>query len=308
MRMNDRHLCYSLNVYPGNSWIEKLECIKEKLLIIRRGVGAKEEFAIGLWLDHLSVNYLKQKENLRSFQRYLRENHYYVFTINAFPYGEFHAKRVKEQVYLPDWTSQNRVSYTLDIAEILAEILPEGVSGSISTVPGSYKSFIQEKAQEEEIAKNLLKVAKHLQSIEKSTGKRIELAIEMEPDCLWESPQEFALFYQEYIEKEDFFKYIGVCYDTCHQELTGNLPGQGIEILQNDQIPISKIQLSACIKAPCKLQQGLNIFQDDVYLHQTRTFQGDKLIDSFQDLPQAMEKADRNEDWKIHYHVPYLLR
>ena len=39
----------------------------------------------------------------------LRDTDTYVFTLNGFPYGAFHATRVKEHVYLPDWRDRRRL-------------------------------------------------------------------------------------------------------------------------------------------------------------------------------------------------------
>jgi len=44
-------------------------------------------------------------------------------TLNGFPYGDFHAERVKEEVYRPDWADVRRHHYTLDLAHILCELL-----------------------------------------------------------------------------------------------------------------------------------------------------------------------------------------
>ena len=79
------------------------------------------------------------------FQRWLGQNDCYVFTINGFPYGQFHGTRVKEQVYAPDWTSPERLVYTNLLFDLLAELLPDGVEGSVSTLPGSFKEFIRDR-------------------------------------------------------------------------------------------------------------------------------------------------------------------
>ena len=42
--------------------------------------------------------------------------------MNGFPYGPFHGTRVKEEVYLPDWRSDERVRYTCALADLMAEI------------------------------------------------------------------------------------------------------------------------------------------------------------------------------------------
>ena len=49
---------------------------------------------------------------------------------------------MKENVYLPDWSSPQRRAYTERCAALLAGLLPEGVhEGSISTVPLGFKGF-----------------------------------------------------------------------------------------------------------------------------------------------------------------------
>ena len=48
----------------------------------------------------------------------------YLYTVNAFPYGPFKNQIVKEQVYEPDWRSEERTQYTMNVAEILADVVP----------------------------------------------------------------------------------------------------------------------------------------------------------------------------------------
>ena len=78
---------------------------------------------------------------LLSFQKWLEEKNCYVFTINGFPYGNFHGERVKEQVYRPDWSTSDRLEYTVLLFEILEKLLQPGEEGSVSTLPGSFKEF-----------------------------------------------------------------------------------------------------------------------------------------------------------------------
>ena len=94
---------------------------------------------------------LSERNVLVEFQRWLDKNDCYVFTINGFPFGQFHGSRVKEQVYLPDWTSPERLEYTNLLFDLLAELLPAGVEGSVSTLPGSFKEFIKTESQEQSI-------------------------------------------------------------------------------------------------------------------------------------------------------------
>ena len=62
-------------------------------------------------------------------------------TVNAFPYGDFHGERVKEEVYRPDWAVAERAVYSLRAAVALAAVNERGAELCISTVPLSYKAW-----------------------------------------------------------------------------------------------------------------------------------------------------------------------
>jgi rRNA pseudouridine-1189 N-methylase Emg1 (Nep1/Mra1 family) len=68
---------------------------------------------------------LQEKSQLLNFRKWLDDNNSYVFTINGFPYGEFHNTCVKEKVFLPDWSSEERLEYTNVLFNILSEIVPK---------------------------------------------------------------------------------------------------------------------------------------------------------------------------------------
>ena len=57
---------------------------------------------------------------------FFAEHQLYPFTVNAFPYGRFHQQEVKATVYAPDWRTEQRVSYTMQVADVLASLLPSG--------------------------------------------------------------------------------------------------------------------------------------------------------------------------------------
>ena len=50
----------------------------------------------------------------------------YIYTANAFVYGHFKGDMVKEQVYEPDWRGEERTQYTINVANILADVCPRG--------------------------------------------------------------------------------------------------------------------------------------------------------------------------------------
>src|SRR5678809_856540 len=111
----------------------------------------------------------------------------YVFTINGFPYGAFHGKPVKSDVYRPDWLEPERMAYTMKLADILAAVLPDDVRGSISTVPGCFAERAPDHSAVVRIADNVRRVGEYLEELDDRTGKHIMLALEPEPPCLPET-------------------------------------------------------------------------------------------------------------------------
>ena len=132
------HLAYCTNIHRGESWAQTFESLQKYVLAVRDRLGTKAPYAIGLRLGADAARELSEPTTLANFRRWLDAEQCYVFTVNGFPYGRFHGTRVKEQVYAPDWTTPERVAYTNLLFDLLGEIVPDGVAGSVSTVPVSF--------------------------------------------------------------------------------------------------------------------------------------------------------------------------
>mgnify|MGYP000211419271 CR=1 FL=1 len=195
-------LTYCSNIHPGESWEEHLKQLQQHVPLIKKQISPDRSFGIGLRLSNTASIELQKQEALASFMQWLKKNDCYVFTMNGFPYGSFHHTIVKDQVHAPDWTTQERVNYTIRLAEILAILLPEGMEGGISTSPLTYRHW-HSAEQLDNVFKtttsHLLEVVMHLVEIKTKTGKTIHIDIEPEPDGLLESGIEFLNWYDEYL-------------------------------------------------------------------------------------------------------------
>ena len=90
---------------------------------------------------------------------------------------------VKEQVYEPDWRSEERTQYTINVADILSDIAGEHISPSIQTAPLGFKPNVTGPDVIASYTEHVLRVAAHLVQIEARTGRTVTLAIEPEPHC-----------------------------------------------------------------------------------------------------------------------------
>ncbi len=304
------HLAYCTNIHRGETWRETLDSLKLYSLAVREKICPREPFAIGLRLSRQAAMQLSGRKTLLEFQRWLGKNDCYVFTINGFPFGKFHGARVKENVYLPDWTSPERLNYTNLLFDLLAEILPAGIEGSVSTLPGSFKEFITTREQELEIRKNLFRCVEHIARVGKKTKRKLHLGLEPEPLGLLENTGETISFFEqlraEHKNDPRLDEFLGVNYDTCHFAIGFEKPENAIAAMQNAGIKISKIHLSSALKtkATAEARAALKNFADDVYLHQVIARGTNGKLNFYRDLPDALSDNSKFSEWRIHFHVP----
>ncbi len=260
------------------------------------------------------------RETLLDFQRWLEKNSCYVFTINGFPYGQFHGARVKEQVYVPDWTSPERLAYTNRLFDLLAQLLPAGVDGSVSTLPGSFKEFIQTGEQKKLIRENLRRCVEHIARLSEKSKRKLHLGLEPEPLCLLENSAETISFFEQLRadcnHDPRLGEFLGVNYDCCHFAVEFEEPRAALNSLRDAGIKISKLHLSSALKTAAteKARAALRQFADDVYLHQVVARDANGRLKFFRDLPDALAVAPDDfkseisnfklPEWRIHFHVP----
>jgi hypothetical protein len=325
------HLTYCTNIHAGQSWQDIRASLDEYVPAIKSIVAQSQPMGIGLRLSGEAAAVARQPEALASFRDQLSALGAYVFTINAFPFGPFHGVRVKEDVYLPDWRDRERVAFTANSAAVLAGILPDGIEGSISTVPGAFKPNGRSSEAVAAMARNLMMAVADLVDLKRRTGKHIALALEPEPCCLLETTDESIAFFEGALLKPETLdmlggitgvgrseaeillrRHLGICYDVCHGSVEYEDTVAALDRLLAAGIAIPKIQLSAAMRIPAMtkgLIDAVMRYNDGVYLHQSIVRSGDNLSRHV-DLPDAVTafgKGQADGEWRIHCHVPVFL-
>jgi sugar phosphate isomerase/epimerase len=325
------HLTYCSNIHPGESWAEVRANLSRYVPAVRDAVAPECEFGIGLRLSARAAADLTAGAAFEEFADFLSREHLYVFTLNGFPYGAFHGTRVKEDVYLPDWRDEERVRYTDGLADLLARLLPDGMEGSLSTVPGAYKSAMGSAQEAQSMAENLLRHVAHLVEIERRTGRRIALALEPEPCCFLETVEESVAFFQQHLFDEAAVRrlselsglargpaadalqrHIGICLDLCHAAVEFEDPALCVQRLTDCGIRIPKLQISAGLRIPRLTPDALAAlrpYEDAVYLHQV-VERGPAGLRRFNDLPDAfgsLRDGGGDREWRVHFHVPVFI-
>lgn len=333
MKVTDHlHLTYCSNIHPGTGWDEHFEALKANVPAIREQAAPGQPFGIGLRLAQPAAASLIQPETLAVFKQWLEEHNLYVFTINAFPYGDFHGTSVKDHVYSPDWTTSARVAYTNACFRILHTLLPSGMTGGVSTCPVSYRHWhTGEEADNvlHEAAENIMNVVCTLYMIKEEEGKTLHLDIEPEPDGLIENTSEVISFFNDIllpIGREQLKtrfglsdglaadvvrEHVRICYDICHFAIMYEAPEYTIRQLKAANIKIGRLQISAALEARfqakhdhSRMIQTLRQFNEPVYLHQV-VENSKGALTKYHDLPDALEHVPEDDAlWRIHFHVP----
>lgn len=332
---NNCHLTYCTNIHPAESWSETFNQLKKYLPEIREKAGEQGvPMGVGLRLSNQASLELNAAE-LTRFKTWLKKNNFYVFTMNGFPYGAFHYERVKDLVHYPDWLSRERVDYTIRLFSQLKELLPEGMNGSISTSPLSYKDWFSSRTGATnaiiQSTYHILEVAEYLAREKLQSGRILHLDIEPEPDGLLGNTKEFIDWYEEYLIPEGvkYFRkkmglkaseaktllreHIRLCYDICHAAVSYENHAGLLKKLSEKGIKIGKLQISAALKVLFgkynrqKIKE-LDQFNEPVYLHQVVAKLGPRRLRRFYDMPPALRHFnEEHREWRVHFHVPLFI-
>ena len=340
MKTTSGHLTYCTNIHAGETWEEHFAALKQHFPEIKQQVAGDEAMGIGLRLSHVASLELIKPENLAVFKDWLSQQNGYVFTMNGFPYGSFHHTVVKDHVHSPDWTTNERVDYTIRLFEILKQLLPAGMDGGISTSPLTYRHWFGHSAEavQEVMTKttlNILKVVERLVLTKQATSQVLHLDIEPEPDGLLETGNEFINWFENYLfpdgieflnrkfgstpaEAEQMLKeHVRLCYDVCHFAVGYESHQEAVDQLRRKGIKIGKFQISAALKSTLSidmegrkdLKEAFTKYNESTYLHQVVVRKKDGSLLRYKDLPEALNDINNAEvtEWRSHFHVPVFL-
>ncbi|GII34844.1 metabolite traffic protein EboE [Planotetraspora mira] len=296
------HLAYCTNVHPAEDLDGVLAQLRDYAAPVRERLGVAR-LGVGLWLSRPVADALvadpAQVVRLRDA---LTGHGLEVVTLNAFPYRSFHDESSsKLRVYRPDWTSPERLHYTLDVARLLAALLPDDVtSGTVSTLPLAWRSpWTPDQAAE--ARQRLGQLAEGLAVIAVATGRTIRVGFEPEPGCVVETTAQAA----EHLSGLDP-AFLGVCLDACHLAVQFEEPGEALDRLSAAGLPVVKLQASCALQAdhPADpaVREALLAFDEPRFIHQTRERDQWPGAD---DLGQALSgDLAGASPWRVHFHVP----
>ena len=316
-------LGYCTNVHAGRDLAETRQQLERHAVEVKRQFSPAHPMGIGLWLSAAAASRLTDMSQLQDFADWLDATGLVPFTLNGFPYGDFHQPVVKHRVYEPTWFDPARRDYTKQLIAILDRLLPSGSGGSISTLPIAWGTPQPDEAQKQQAARHLLEISIELERLERESGRFICLCIEPEPGCLLERSSDIVDFFAGYLlpraDEQRVRRYLQVCHDVCHAVVMFEDQEQVLDRYAAAGIGVGKVQISSAVVV-CwdRLDQGqrqaarqqLAAFAEDRYLHQTMVRRSDGTLSFHEDLPPLVAEQSEQPlegEWRIHFHVPIYL-
>ncbi|WP_432179295.1 metabolite traffic protein EboE [Streptomyces sp. NBC_00063] len=298
------HLAYCTNVHPAETLDGVLAQLRDHCEPVRKRLG-RDRLGIGLWLAKDAARALTTDPvALRGLRTELDRRGLEVVTLNGFPYEGFGAEEVKYRVYKPDWADPERLAHTVDLARLLAALLPSDITeGTISTLPLAWRTAV-DPARRDVAYAALTTLAERLDALEELTGRSVRIGLEPEPGCTVETTGD-AIAPLTAVARDR----IGVCVDTCHLATSFEDPAAALAALAAAGIPVVKSQLSAALHAEhperAEVREALAAFDEPRFLHQTRTLTPEGLRGT-DDLGEALAGGALPDTtpWRAHFHVP----
>jgi sugar phosphate isomerase/epimerase len=307
-------VAYGTNAFAGRNLAETESSLREHVVAAREILGASR-LPIGLWLSAAALAELPDRDGTRRFRDRLAALGLDVVTLNGFPYGDFHREVVKLDVYEPSWARPERLAYTRRLAEVLADLVPDGTrDASISTLPIGWRPKFTNEGCGSSVglaAAQLETLARDLAAIEARTGVRIHVDLEPEPGCVLDRAEHVVELFDRCLRRTgdvDPRRHLGVCHDVCHSAVMFEPQVEAIARYREAGIRVGKVQVSSAVETrldDAEARAELARFAEPRYLHQTTVRAGGTSV-AYEDLPHALATA-RSGIARTHFHVPIDL-
>ena len=326
------HLTYSTLVHPGDNWEQMWASLNTYLPQVKARFAGNKRFGVSLRLSadsaHTLANSKPERDKLKKF---LGDHDMYLYTVNAFPYGAFKGTVVKEQVYEPDWRSEERTRFTMNVANVLADVCSADIAPSIQSAPLGFKPRVTGHAVVASYTEHVMRVVAHLVALEVRTGRTVTLALEPEPYCFLETTDETVDYFTHHLYSgaaaetlsqlahipiseahAALRRHLCVVFDICHQAVEYENIAENLQKLVDAGIPIFKLQEAAALHMPQVTQpivDTLKRYSKTIYLTQTVEKKNGKLTRflNLEDAFAALEKDPGPREWRTHFHVPVFL-
>jgi hypothetical protein len=326
---------YSTNVHRSRRLADIYRYLREFTLPIKQRVYGESSAGLELHLNIGTTKDLMEPRAREKFRAFLVEAGLVLFSVNAYPLLDFHARRVKETVYLPSWAERKRARWTSAIARVVADLIPDGLHGSISTLGGCFRPHSHGPATFRKLAANYLEALSAFLAVERERGKQLVLAVEPEPETSFETCAEVVAFFEDYLLplacerwkrkgsrsriEADLRRVFTVNLDTCHLSVLFEDQEANLRTLAAGGLKLGKVHVTNAVelRRPFRSRaayQDLREMDEPRYFHQFCGSDSEGRVIwrgiDLSDLPRRLDPLlhPRVTAIRSHFHVPLYLR
>jgi sugar phosphate isomerase/epimerase len=214
-----------------------------------------------------------------------------VVTLSGVPYAEGGGE-------VPDWSDPARLEYTLDLARVLVDLLPDdAVRGAVSTI-GLGRREGWDTGKERACARVIGRLTSGLAEVAWQTGRAVRVGFQPAPGSVLDSAASTVAALRR-LDKDR----LGVCLDLANLACTWEHPAEALDTLAAAGVSVIRAQIAAALEAgqPVAAAETLRSYVEADRPHPVTNPAGAYL----DDLSQAL--ADRPPGpWRIAYHWPLL--
>jgi sugar phosphate isomerase/epimerase len=290
------HLSYGTNVRPARD----LDAVVGQLDTYASAIHARlsvDTLGVSLWLPPTLAAALAVDARARTRLRAeLDARGLEIVTLSGVPYAEGGEQGAVTARYLPDWSSPARLEYTLDLARILVDLLPDdAVRGAVTTI-GVGRRAGWDAAKEKACSRVLGRLSGGLAEVAWHTGRAVRVGFQPEPGCVMDDTAS-TIAALAHVDKDR----IGVCLDLANLACTWRDPVETLNELAAASVSIIRVQVAAALQVgnPVQAAETLRAYVEAGHLHQVTTPEGGYL----DDLGQALGEFPPGP-WRVRYHQP----
>ena len=291
------HLSSGTNVRPARNLPAVVDQLDTYASAIRAQLGV-DLLGVSLWLPPSLAAALAIDGRARTRLRAeLDARGLEVVTLSGVPYAEGGGESLTDSGrHTPDWSDPARLEYTLDLARILVDLLPDdAVRGAVTTL-GLGRRLGWDTGKEKAAARILGRLSAGLAEVAWSTGRAVRVGLLPEPGCVLDATDQTVAALAR-VDKDR----IGVCLDLANVACTWEDPVQALDRLAAAGISVIRAQVAAAIEVadPAAAADTLRGYLRADHRHQVTNPAGAYL----DDLSEALAEPPPGP-WRVRYHVP----
>jgi sugar phosphate isomerase/epimerase len=289
------HLSSGTNVRPARDLPAVITQLDTYASAIRARLGV-DLLGVSLWLPPSLAAALAVDARARTRLRAeLDARGLEVVTLSGVPYAEGGGEDSGEE-YVPDWSDPARLEYTLDLARILVDLLPDdAVRGAVTTI-GFGRRHGWDTGKEKSCARIMSRLSAGLAEVAWHTGRAVRVGFQPEPGYVLDATDQTIAALAR-VDRDR----IGVCLDLANLACTWEEPARALDRLTEAGISVIRAQVSAAVEVarPQAAAEVLRAYVRAGEQHAVTNPAGAHL----DDLSEALGEFPPGP-WRIRYHVP----